>query len=226
MEPVAISLDRLQGEKNCGQGFIIPTLMSMRHRILFVNENGNTLLKFFQEAMLKVIDRRFSKYFEINQPNRDLVVAMLSMPRFKSTFIKEDTDFEIARNLFLTECLKLASKENADRNQENQVNPEAVDDFFLTFSARPVHRRNSIEQNIEAEINKYLEDDRKEIQILNEYPSIKEAYFKFNTTLSASAVVERVFSQSALIFTPHRNRISEENFERVVLLKYNLKLID
>lgn len=221
---MAISLDKLQSEKNGGQGFVIPTLISMRHRILFANENGNALLKLFQEAMLKVIDRRFSKFFQINQLNRDLVVATISTPRFKSTFMNNDTDFDVARKMFLEECLKLKSAETPDQVQEREVSQEEDDDFYVSFSTRSV-RRNSLEQNIEGELNRFLEDSRKGVHILHEYPTIKEIYIKFNTTLSASAVVDRLYSISTLMFTPQRNRMSPENFEHALLLKYNMKLI-
>lgn len=79
----------------------------------------------------------------------------------------------------------------------------------------------SIETDIEMEVDRYLNDSRKGITILNEYPNIKKNYFDFNTTLSFSAAVERMFSQSKMIFRPQRNKISHENFEQTVLIKTN-----
>lgn len=91
-EPVANALDRLQGEKNCGQGFILPTLYAMRYRVENMSGSGN-IAKVFQETMLKVIDERFETYFKINENNSELYVAAMSIPRFKSTFIKRDIVF-------------------------------------------------------------------------------------------------------------------------------------
>lgn len=72
MEPVAISLDRLQGEKDCGQGYIIPTLVLMRHQILSLD--GGLLLNDFREVMLQVIQRRFHKFFDQSEANKDLII--------------------------------------------------------------------------------------------------------------------------------------------------------
>lgn len=55
---------------------------------------------------------------------------------------------------------------------------------------------------------------------------LKSVLINYNTTLSSSAPVERVFSQTSLIFTPRRNRLSADSFEKIVFLKHNKKLLD
>lgn len=86
-------------------------------------------------------------------------------------------------------------------------------------------RRNSLENNIDSEISRYLNDERIDLSILNDFPSIREIYFRYNTTLSSSAPVERLFSRSKIIFRPQRNRLSAENFERALLLNINSELL-
>lgn len=98
--------------------------------------------------------------------------------------------------------------------------------FFISFACAESRRRNSFEDSIESEVLRYLNDVRKDINILNEFPTIKSVYFKYNTTLSASAAIERVFSHSKFIFRPQRNRISAANFERTLLLKLNRSLLN
>lgn len=72
-------------------------------------------------------------------------------------------------------------------------------------------------------LNIIEEDDDK---CLHDYPLIRELFIEFNTTLASSGAVERLFSQRSLIFTPRRNRISDDHFEYALLLKYNYKILD
>lgn len=69
-------------------------------------------------------------------------------------------------------------------------------------------------------------DSNKETSILDQYPTVRAVFYKYNTTLPSSASVERVFSQSQMIFTPRRNRITSENFEKTLILKHNRMLLD
>lgn len=63
--PVANALDRLQGDKNCSQGYILPTLLAMRHHISTSTIRYSEL----KRNMLKVIDKRFEKYMKIDEEN-------------------------------------------------------------------------------------------------------------------------------------------------------------
>lgn len=95
---------------------------------------------------------------------------------------------------------------------------------FLCLTA-DVWSSRARDHEIESEVSRYLMDHRKENSMLNECPHIRRLFLKFNTTLSSSAPVERVFSQSMMIFTPRRNRISGAKFEKTLLLKHNRMLI-
>jgi hypothetical protein len=48
-----------------------------------------------------------------------------------------------------------------------------------------------------------------------------KAFVQYNTTLPSSASVERLFSLAGLVLTPNRARVSDDNFEMKVLLKFN-----
>lgn len=64
MGPVSVALDRIQGEKNISQGYVLPILTSMRHLINLVE--GNNIVNHFKRTMLDVIDKRFDRFFGIN----------------------------------------------------------------------------------------------------------------------------------------------------------------
>lgn len=220
LRPVANSLDKLQGEKNAGMGYVLPTLVAMKHRISMLD--GRSSLLEMKRAMLEVIRKRFDPMMKIATENRELLVAAISQPRFKTAFIENEDDVRIARSIFISECARLS--DNVIENESTNQRPIDNDDFFVSFSSR-IERRSSIENQVEAEVLRYLNDERSNYEMLNDYPTVKNAFFRFNTTLSSSGPIERVYSQSGMIFTPRRNRISAQNFERTLLLKHNRQLL-
>lgn len=232
MESVAISLDKMQAEFNGCQGIIIPILLSMKHHVSQLSESSN-IIRDFKSCMLSVINDRFGDYLSFNEVDKDLILASVTLPQFKTNFIASDDDTIFAKNLLISECKKFASESffanQTYATEESANNVAMTDDFIISYVSQRNTRRTSIENNIESEVARFLVDMRTNTNILNEYPFVKEAYFKFNTTLSSSAPVERVFSQSMMIFTPRRNRISTENFEMALLSKINrslLKIVD
>lgn len=143
----------------------------------------------------------------------------------KTSFIEDALNVRQARDMLKLECMKLSNMNQMESyNDVIACSESNSDDFFPVY----VHtsRRNSVENDIDSEIVRYFNDDRKDLNILNEFPNIKRVFFRFNTTLSSSASVERVFSQSQLIFRPRRNRLSAENFERTLLYKHNRKILN
>lgn len=221
LEPVAVALDVMQKEFNCSQGYIIPILSSMKHRITEINETA-PLVKDFKAAMLDAIDSRFKNYFLFEDINKDMLLAAITLPRFKAGFIEKDDDIIYTKNLLIAEC-KILKKEISNMIFEEVQDAPAQDDFIISYSRD--FRRNSIENEIESEVSRFLCDFRTDNSILDEYPNVRAAYFKFNTTISSSAPVERVFSQSMMIFAPRRNRLSAKHFEQALLLKHNRKLL-
>lgn len=221
MRPVACALDKLQSEQNGSQGYILPTLIAMRHHIC--TQSTRPIAKEFSQIMLKMIDKRFKNHFKFDRENKELILAAVTLPKFKCDFIQDDNDLRFARNLLIDECCDLSTDHIQNTTPETSSNNVELDDFYVSFGSRPI-RQNSVENRVEAEVLKYIDDERKNDEMLNEYPSVRNVYFRHNTTLSASAAVERVFSQCQMIFAPRRNKLSPENFERTLLLKCNKDL--
>lgn len=197
--------------------------MALKHHISQLDETSQISLA-FKTTLLEIISKRFGPNLEISESNRDLVLASLSVPHFKSNFISNQIDERKAKDFLHDECIKLTNEEvQSDVSNEPDALTES-DPFYVLFSHNH-HRRSSIESNIDSEIARYLADKRQNLDMLNEYPHIKSVYYKHNTTLSSSAPVERLFSQSKLIFRPQRNRLSPENFEKTLLLKINSILL-
>jgi len=71
---------------------------------------------------------------------------------------------------------------------------------------------------VKAEAMNFLSDADKSLSRLHFFPAVKRL---FNTALPSSAPVERLFSIAASIETPRRNRLSDSNFEKLLMLKVN-----
>ena len=67
----------------------------------------------------------------------------------------------------------------------------------------------------------YLANSDKPLETLNLFPSVKLVFIRYNTALPSSAAVERLFSCVGLVANPRRNRLSDSNFEKLLLLKQN-----
>lgn len=226
LEPVARSLDILQGDRTCHQGDIFPVLLSMKTHIARLTDSNN-IIRDFKATLLKLIDVRFSSYFKYDASNKDFILAAVSLPRYKTSFIQNDEDKIFVKNLLISECKKIRyEKDDEIESVQNNDSLSVESDFIISFESSNLNRRNSIENSVETEVSQFLMDTNKENCMLNQYQSVRAIFFKYNTTLPSSAAVERVFSQSQMIFTPRRNRISSDNFEKTLMMKHNRMLIN
>lgn len=76
LQPIAIALDILQGEKRPCQGCVLPTLYSIKASLeeqlqnnIYVSEYG----KFFHECAMDSINFRFGAIMKIGDENKDLI---------------------------------------------------------------------------------------------------------------------------------------------------------
>lgn len=60
------------------------------------------------------------------------------------------------------------------------------------------------------------------MECLSKYPAVKETFIKFNTPLPSSAPVERLFSYATMVNLPRSHKLSDELFEKRVVLKSNI----
>lgn len=121
---------------------------------------------------------------------------------------------------FSKNCLffRLASAENDDRSDTdsdfNSPQPKKRKIFFRSLKKKKV----CTEAN---EVDLFLADESTETSSLENYPTLKKMYMKYNAALPSSASVERLFSAGGLIFIPTRANLSDENFEKLLFLKVN-----
>lgn len=208
MKPSAEALDILQGDKHACLGYLLPTVYAVKRRVsssMLNTHHGEKM----RDALLKSLLDRFGEMMEVNEQNMYLYLATASHPLFKLEWL-HNHESEIVKRWFYD-----AVKKQTNPTQTSSTAQESQDDFFYRYSA--VTSVSS--QNVE--IEGYLSNPSKSIDILHQYPSIKELFIAHNTTLSSTGVIERMFSNASLIFQPRRNRLSSSNFEKAMFIKKN-----
>ena len=78
--------------------------------------------------------------------------------------------------------------------------------------------------NLKLQAINYLSDGITALSSLLAYQagqSHQTVFVRYNTLLTSSAAVERLFSCAGLIATSRRNRLSDKTFEKLLMLKAN-----
>ena len=70
-------------------------------------------------------------------------------------------------------------------------------------------------------VYEYLNDNNSELSMLNRHLKVRQMFIRCSTCLPSSAPVERLFSSGALVLTKRWNRLSDELFETLLMLKIN-----
>jgi len=78
--------------------------------------------------------------------------------------------------------------------------------------------------NLLLEYSQYLEDPATELRMLYQYPHVKALFLKYNLPIPSPAPVERLLSFGGLKHTVKRNRLSDEMFKTLLMLKANTNL--
>lgn len=238
LRPVSIALDILQGEKRACQGYILPTLYSIMAALqknldehIYISDYGRIM----HDAMIDSLNRRFGDIMKINDSNKDLVIAATVHPNFKLGWIEQESDKEFAQNLLINAYVLLANthktqiEEIPNNNDSIATNGKSKEQDFFKY-IRSNERRTSTDETLTLEVWKYIvqpttDDISSQISQIKALPVLEELFRKYNTTLSSSAPVERIFSNALMIFTPRRNRISDDHFERSLLVRRNAELL-
>jgi len=67
----------------------------------------------------------------------------------------------------------------------------------------------------------YFSSKKKELDLLDDFPDIKQFFFKYNTTLPSLALVERLFSGTVQVFTARQNHLDDHTFEMLLCCRSN-----
>ncbi|KAL4104180.1 hypothetical protein QTP88_019489 [Uroleucon formosanum] len=101
----------------------------------------------------------------------------------------------------------------------NPIHLKSQRSLLLFFSSEPDLLKQHTSTGLEF-IN-FLNDKNKSFSCLNNYLKIKILFIKYNTSLIASAAVERLFPFDRIIHSPCRSSMSDDTFKKLVILKGN-----
>ncbi|XP_061704514.1 uncharacterized protein LOC133534820 [Cydia pomonella] len=229
LKPVAAVLDILQGENNTYYGLLLPTLLMLKKKVHALQQNNYQYCKPIAVQLLKQVQSRFDDLLKLTGPAAEkAIIAAHSYPRFKNSWYQcvDSEHHARLKNMFLT-AVSEESQHHSNIEPEIFQHTHDFDDAFYDFSNSNSDSNTSGGSgghSIRAEycILGYLSDTSRSLDILNKYPEIKKVFLKYNTPLTSSAPVERLFSYATMTNTPKSNRLTDENFERRVILKANL----
>lgn len=139
---------------------------------------------------------------------KELIIAACIHPKFKLNLLIGDKK-KLAQT-YLEDVLGIKCNGNSPINDEKF---DTHDDFF-TF---PEINYSSKEEKLQTFLR--LKDSN--VEILNNYPKLKNIFIKYNTALPSSASVERLFSVGGVVLKQQRANLNDDSMERQLLLRLN-----
>jgi hypothetical protein len=130
----------------------------------------------------------------------------------------------MCRQLFIEECkIFVLSKLNSTLDNNDEETAYSIDEDFYFSLCEDYNspKSNNISDPLESRhVNllslqalTFLNSKKKELNLLDEFPTIKQIFLKYNTTIPSSAPVERLFSGAVQVYTGRRNCFGDKTFE-------------
>jgi len=210
-KPLAQALDILQGEENVHLGFLLPTISILKEKLqqnLQTSKDCGSLI----ESLLKGLEKRFGHLAN----DEVLLLASSSHPKFKLSWLKDEDTKRHARRLLINEVEKTkpATSNSTTTTTTSTTTEETNEEDFFSSVMPDCDLSSDI-------VDQFLSMKDQSLASLKRFPEIEKVFRKFNSVLPSSAPVERLFSIGGSLFRPNRHRMSDEHFEKQLLLKAN-----
>ena len=99
---------------------------------------------------------------------------------------------------------------------------------MISFFEYEPSKFDDAKPSLENDIQKlsYLDEDTTiYLESLHRFPVVKRNFMRYNTPIPSSAPVERLFSFAGHVHSPRRNRLGDDMFRTLVLMKANSSLL-
>jgi hypothetical protein len=217
LEPIAIALDRLQGDKSCFYGMLLPTLLTIKRQLTKI-----TNLKFCAALLDEVtrgLQKRFENMFALDKSANEAIIAACCHPLFKLRWLPVTADKDRIQMLLLNAAKALSP--SLSPSAPPTTHKEDSADGYFEFFERGDEPTPASANTVDLEVLHFLSDTRVSVDMLSSYPAVLKVFLRYNVILPSSAPVERLFSFAGMINSPNRRRLNDELFEMLVVLKQN-----
>ena len=106
MKPIAVALDRLQGEHRSFYGELAPTIFTIEKKMK-QQETEDECCPQLTKCTLASLRKRFNNYLALDSKHNDAYVASVCHPFFKTRWIDNEEDISKLRNLFIDTVLEM-----------------------------------------------------------------------------------------------------------------------
>ena len=130
MEPLAITLDSLQGDVNCCYGMLLPKLTWLRNKLNKMQLQNLQFCSALVSALISGLETRFENFWtlDISDVNvKEAIIAAVSHPQYKMKWLSPDKRDNI-KQLFVNSCARINASSNISEN-EQQMTADSEDDY-------------------------------------------------------------------------------------------------
>lgn len=240
LEPIAQTLDILQGEAGIFFGYVVPSLINLQYKLEKLRSKDLRYMNGVLDHVIRSLNERFKDFLTLTEKANYALIAAVTHPKFKmrwGSLYKGQRMLDVfsLQGLIIKEAKALIKQNESENEVLNANTTDCRETSFFEFESDiPTTELNSansanlnlsldLDRVIEFQLLQYLQDASTNLEMLDKYEYIKRLFFKFNTPLASSAPVERMFSLATFINRPRRNALTDENFENLVLAKANIE---
>ena len=224
MKIIVRAMDFLQQEKDCYMGHLIPTIMGIQKKL---EENTDKAMEPLKKALLAGLVARFSSVLH----DQDYIIATMLLPQFRLSCVSEERRLEcrqlvhdyVQRVQREVGDLHVSTFRSTESSQQESAHHNNDDDLFSFLQSSYSSDQACDSDTLSNEVSSYFISRDTSVKCLTQYAAISTAFMKCNATLPCSAAVERLFSVASQILTKRRCRLSDDNFDKLVFLRYFLK---